>query len=114
MKYTLALLAAVAAFGILTPASASARDHCERRIVGYSASGYPVYSVYQIYGYDRWGNPLGRWVTESSCDRGYDRGSYGYSGYRSHGHRSHRPSIPLPPLPHHHRPGAGLSIFFGR
>lgn len=112
MKYSLALLAAVAALGIFTPVSASAHDHCERRIVGYTASGYPIYSVYQIYGYDRFGNPLGRWVTESSCEPGY-RGGYGYSGYRGHDY-PRRPSIPLPPLPPLPRPGLGLSLFFGR
>lgn len=114
MKFTLVLVAAVAAIFAATPSSAEARDYCggERRIVGYCRSG-PIYAVYQIIGYDRCGQPIGRWVTQSSYGGGY--GSH--SGYSSH-HGQHRPShggySGSHCAPDYRRSGLNLSFSFGR
>ncbi len=70
MKKILALVAAVTTLGFAVPSETQAWDQCNHhtRIVSYLPCGRPVYAVYQIYGHDRCGNPLGRWVTQrSSC-----------------------------------------------
>lgn len=108
MKYTLILVAAVAAIFVGAPSSAQARDYCsgDRRIVGYSHSR-PIYAVYQIVGYDHCGRPIGRWVTVSS-----------YGGYRSPSRYSSHSGHYGSPYGHHspysHRSGLNLSFSFGR
>jgi len=66
MKKLIALVLAVAALGALTPTQSQARDshHSHRRITGHHSCGRPVYSVYQVYGRDYWGRPLGHWVSD--------------------------------------------------
>lgn len=114
MKKIIAILTVVTAIGFLTPSESSARDYChtDRRVVSYHACGAPIYSVYQICGRDRYGNPVGHWVTQqvnhSSC-----RSCYPSSGHDGHGHHhghsshGHRPSFSGPP---HHRTA---DVFFG-
>lgn len=97
MKHLLAILSVLGVIAFTaTPTTANA--DCSRRIVSYTACGRPIYAVYQIYGYDRCGNPVGQWVTQSyhcscsicnprpvynpPCDRGY---GYGYPSHRSSG-----------------------------
>ncbi|MEN3940003.1 hypothetical protein WJU23_01835 [Prosthecobacter sp. SYSU 5D2] len=116
MKKIIAILAVVTGIGFLAPAESSARDYChnDRRVVSYHSCGTPVYSVYQVYGRDRYGRPLGRWVTQSaghgSCGRCYSR-----SSHRGHGHgyhySGHRPVLPVPP---HHRVASSFFFGFGR
>ncbi len=89
MKKALAILAAMTAIGFTLPAEAEANH---RRIVSYTSCGRPVYSVYQIMGYDRCGNPVGRWVTQSahcgcnSCNpRHRHHNHHAHSGFRNNG-----------------------------
>lgn len=65
MKKLIALLLAAASLGALVPTQAEAWDgrHSHRRITGHHSCGQPIYSVYQVYGRDPWGRPLGRWVS---------------------------------------------------
>lgn len=111
-KYTLLIIAAVAALFAFTPSSAEARDYCggERRIVGYSY-GAPIYSGYQIIGRDAWGRPIGRWVTQ----RSYHRGGYcpptRYSSYRGgYGYRPYGYGY----NPYYRRSGVNLSFSYFR
>ena len=69
MKTILSLLAAVTTLGFAIPSTASA-DHCDdRRIVSYLPCGLPVYAHYEVFGYNRYGQPIGHWETErTSCD----------------------------------------------
>ena len=65
MKKTLAIIAALTTLGFTLPSEAEANWGCNApRIVSYTSCGRPVYAVYQIVGYDRCGNPVGRWVTQ--------------------------------------------------
>jgi hypothetical protein len=85
-----ALFILLTAISALTVAVPEAQADCGRRIVSYTACGRPVYAVYQVVGYDRCGNPMGRWVTQSSycgCEichprprYEYREPSYGYGG----------------------------------
>jgi len=87
MKHILALVVVLSALFVITP-TASARDGCGSRIVSYTACGRPIYAVYQIYGYDRCGNAIGRWVTQSShcsCSVCNPRPVYSYPSYPSYG-----------------------------
>lgn len=112
MKKIIAILAVVTGIGFLAPAESSARDFChnDRRVVSYHSCGTPVYSVYQVYGRDRFGRPIGRWVTQSaghgSCGRCYSR-----SRHRGPVHYHPAPRPVVLPMPPHHR--AATSIFFG-
>ncbi|HCN29147.1 MAG TPA: hypothetical protein DIT64_10410 [Verrucomicrobiales bacterium] len=69
MKKTLLIITAAAALGAAAPTSAEAWDACHShsRVVSYLPCGRPVYAVYQVYGRDRWGQPVGRWVTQHSA-----------------------------------------------
>lgn len=92
MKHILALLAVFSAFALFaTPASA--RDGCARRVVSYTHCGRPVYARYEVFGYDRCGNAIGRWITESNrcgCAACNPRPVYSYPSYGgSHHHRGH-------------------------
>lgn len=101
MKKILILAAAAFTFGIAAPSVSQAWDQCNHgyqpRVVSYLPCGRPVLAVYQIYGYDRCGNPLGRWVTQrescgcSTCNpRSYcPQPSYGHSSHH-HGSSGHR------------------------
>ncbi len=116
MKKIIALLAVATGIGFLSPSESSARDYChnDRRIVSYHPCGAPIYSVYQICGRDRYGNPVGHWVTlntsHSSCRACYSRSSHhDHDHGHSHHSSSHGPGFPFPP---HH--GAAASFFFGR
>ena len=115
MKKILTLLAAVTSLGIAVPSTSQAWDQCNHgfqpRIVSYLPCGRPVLAVYQVYGYDRCGNPLGQWVTQrqscgcSVCNpRPYCPPAYGqYGGGYNPSHRSH-----------HHHSGMNWSFSFGR
>jgi hypothetical protein len=108
MKKMLSLLALTTLIGFAIPTTASAYDSCGRRIVSYTACGRPVYAVYQICGYDRCGNPVGHWVTQSascSCSRCRPRPSCdsGHSHSHSHGHSSHS---------HYSSPRRSVGFFF--
>jgi len=113
MKKIIAILAVVTGIGFFTPTESSARDYChnDRRIVSYHSCGAPVYSVYQVYGRDRWGRPIGRWVTQSvshsSCRTCYP--SYS-SGHHHHHHysSSYRTVVPVSPR------RTGFFFSFGR
>lgn len=120
MKTIIALLALAAGTGFITPSESSARDYChnDRRIISYHPCGTPIYSVYQICGYDRFGNPVGHWVTQNvshgSCRSCYSRSHHHHDDHdHGHGHGHYRssrgPSLPIPP---HHR--AAARFFFGR
>ncbi|MBL9143538.1 MAG: hypothetical protein JNM99_07610 [Verrucomicrobiaceae bacterium] len=83
MKSILAILTLLTALFVIAP-SAEAYDGCNRRIVSYTSCGRPIYATYQFYGYDRCGNPVGRWVTESSrcsCSVCNPRPVYSYPSY---------------------------------
>ncbi|MEQ1751243.1 MAG: hypothetical protein ABL974_17580 [Prosthecobacter sp.] len=113
MKKIITLLAAVTVFGIAAPSVSQAWDQCNHgyqpRVVSYLPCGRPVLAIYQIYGYDRCGNPLGRWVTQrescgcSTCNpRPSCPPSYGrYGGYQPSHHD-------------HHSSGTRWSFSFGR
>lgn len=114
MKKILALLAVAAGVGFIAPEQSSARDYChnDRRIVSYHRCGAPIYSVYQICGRDRYGRPVGHWVTQhtshSSCRSCNPRRGYSHS----HSHRDDcGPRLPVPP---HHRAAASFFFGFGR
>lgn len=113
MKKIIAILAVVTGLGFVAPTESSARDYChnDRRVVSYLPCGRPVYSVYQIYGRDHCGRPLGQWVTQhvnhSACGTCNPRPVCPPSYHGSH-HR--RPSFPVPP---HHR-AASFIFSFGR
>ncbi len=117
MKKLIALLAVATGIGFIAPAESSARDYChnDRRIVSHHSCGAPIYSVYQVCGHDRWGRPMGRWVTQhvshSSCRSCYPRHGYGH-GHHHHGHSSRYRSGP--PMPPHHRAAASFFFGFGR
>jgi hypothetical protein len=89
MKTILALVAAAAALGFAVPAETQAWDSCSNghsRIVSYRPCGRPIYASYVVYGRDRCGNLLGRWVTQREacgCDRCNPR-STGYCPPHSH------------------------------
>lgn len=107
MKKILLLLAVAASMGIVAPTSAEAWDGChpQRRIVSYLPCGRPVYSVYQVYGRDRWGQPVGRWVNEhAACGCNTCRPRIVHRPV-------HRPVCP-PPVYHAPVPSRGVSWFF--
>ncbi|TDU81151.1 hypothetical protein EI77_00453 [Prosthecobacter fusiformis] len=115
MKKIIAILAVVTGIGFLTPSESSARDYChnDRRVVSYHPCGAPIYAVYHVHGHDRYGHPIGHWVTQhtshSSCRSCYSRSSH----HHDHHHDSHHrgPSFPVPP---HHRAAASFFFGFGR
>lgn len=113
MKKIIAILAVVTGIGFITPSESSARDYChhDRRIVSYHSCGAPVYAVYHVHGRDRYGRPVGHWVTQnvshSSCGSCYPRSR----SHHGHHHHSHRPTLPVPP---HHRAAASFFFGFGR
>jgi hypothetical protein len=95
MKTLLSILAAVTVFGLAAPANA-AYPH-QRRIVGYS-HGVPIYSVYQVVGYNPMGFPIYQWVTQPVAPvivRPYGYRGYNYRpvhvppGHFKHGHGHH-------------------------
>lgn len=92
MKHILALLTLLSVFVFAVP---SAQADCGRRVVSYTACGRPIYAHYEKYGYDRCGNPVGRWVTDwyrCSCDICNPRPVYQsprYYDYDDHYSRSH-------------------------
>ncbi|MCA1963913.1 MAG: hypothetical protein LDL31_08220 [Prosthecobacter sp.] len=102
MKTILSLAAALTFIGFALPSETQAWDHCATpatRIISYTPCGRPVYAIYQVYGRDRWGNPLGRWVTQQSGH------TCGVCNPRpvcppSYGHGYHRPIVaPVPVCP---------------
>jgi hypothetical protein len=117
MKKIIAILAVVTGIGFLAPAESSARDYChnDRRVVSYHSCGTPVYSVYQVYGRDRYGRPMGRWVTQSrshgACGQCDSRSHRGHGHGHGHYHGSRRSVMPVPP---HHRAAASFIFGFGR
>jgi hypothetical protein len=113
MKKILALVAAVSAFGFAIPATSEANDWGHTRIVSYLRCGRPVVANYQLYGYDRCGNPLGRWVTQhTTCGCSVCNPRPACSPY-SHGHfggvrHIRTPIVPVAPC----APRSGVSWFF--
>jgi hypothetical protein len=112
MKKILALLAVLTVSGIAAPSVSQAWDRCssgfQPRVVSYLPCGRPVYAVYQVYGYDRCGNPLGRWVTQREacgCNACNPRPHCA----PSHGHFGHAPFVPS-----HRSRGVSWSFSFGR
>ncbi len=102
MKPILALLALLFAFTFLAP-TANAHDGYRRRVVSYTTCGRPIYAHFEIYGYDRCGSAMGRWVTDwyrCSCSTCSPRPvySYPYSGGRcdGDGYRHRGPSCDYP------------------
>lgn len=104
MKKLLMLVAAVAAFSLVPINSAKADHGCNRRVVGYSSCGDPIYAVYQVYGYDHCGRPVGRWVTQYPSHR------YSGGGYSSGYHQSYRSNYPRHCDSNRSRAGWGFSI----
>lgn len=114
MKTILALVTSVVALGFAVPSESSAWGPASphSRIVSYLPCGRPVYANYIIHGYDRCGNPVGRWVTQrEACGchlcspRPVCPPSYGRFG----GHRHvHAPVVPVTPC----APRAGISWIF--
>ena len=91
MKHILAILAVFSAFAFTAPTTANA--DCASRVVSYLPCGRPVYATYQVYGYDRCGNPVGRWVTnhvQCGCDTCHPRPVYIPHHDHGHGYSSHR------------------------
>jgi hypothetical protein len=113
MKHILATLTVLSAIAFTAP-SADAYDGCnQQRIVSYTTCGRPVYAVYQIYGHDRCGNPIGRWVTQSSrcgCSVCNPRPVYQPNCDQGHGHShgSNQSGYQYP------RRSVGFSFSFGR
>ncbi|MBV6500744.1 MAG: hypothetical protein CJBNEKGG_03229 [Prosthecobacter sp.] len=99
MKTILALATAAITLGFAAPSESKAWDRCSphSRIVSHLPCGRPVYANYVIYGRDRCGNPVGRWVTQRQacgCSLCSPRPvcpppSYGHHGsHHHHGHSS--------------------------
>ncbi len=83
MKTLITVLAAAITFGIAAPTSAKADCYSgQTRIVGYTSCGTPIIAVYQITGYNAWGQPVGQWVTQPSAPYGYGGYGYGYNAQR--------------------------------
>lgn len=112
MKKILSITAALTVIGFALPSETQAFDRCHTpsttRIISRTPCGQPVYATYQVYGRDRFGHPVGRWVTQRSshtcgvCNpRPACPPSYG------HGHH-HRVVAPAPICP----PRSGVSWFF--
>lgn len=120
MKKILALIAAVTVFGIAAPSVSQAWDQCgqgyQPRVISHLPCGRPVYTAFQLCGYDHCGRPIGRWITQhtvcgcsvcnprSYCPPPPCAPSYG------HHHSGYVPSYPG----HHHSSGARFSFSFGR
>jgi hypothetical protein len=64
MKKVLVVLLMLATVGFASVPQASADVQYQQRIVSYLQCGRPVYAVYQIYGYDAFRRPIGRWVIQ--------------------------------------------------
>ncbi|MBL9177001.1 MAG: hypothetical protein JNM65_02995 [Verrucomicrobiaceae bacterium] len=115
MKTLFSVIAAAAVLGFAAPTSAKADHFCngQTRVVGYTSWGTPIIAVYQVVGYDRCGQPIGRWVTQPVAPQpgyGHSHGhNHGYGGH-SHGYSGHgyRPSHG------HSRSGVSFSFGFGR
>ena len=114
MKHILALLALFSVFTFLAP-SATAYDGCARRVVSYTSCGRPIYAHYEVYGYDRCGSAVGRWVTDwyrCSCAVCNPRPVYSYpsygGGYSTGGDTHHRHSCDYP------QRRSGFYFSFGR
>jgi len=113
MKTLFSVIAAAAVLGFAAPSSAKADSchHGQTRVVGYTSWGTPIIAVYQVVGYDRCGQPIGRWVTQPVASHpgyGHSHGhNHGYSGH-SHGYNGYRPSHG------HSRSGISFNFGFGR
>lgn len=111
MKTLFSVIAAAAVFGIAAPTSAKAECQGQTRIVGYTAYGAPIVSVYQIVGYDGYGRPIGQWVTQvpqANCGYGgvprpvivQPSISFGFGGYNRGCNTGY--GYPQGPSHHHH------------
>lgn len=117
MKTLLAIVAAAAAFGIAAPTSVKADPGCshgQTRVVGYTSWGAPIIAVYHVHGYDRYGHPIGHWVTQPapvrpSCPPSYGGGYPGGYGGGYGGHHHHHGSSGG----YYGRPRSGVSFSFG-
>lgn len=109
MKTLFSVLAAAAVLGFAAPSTAKADSchHGQTRVVGYTSWGAPIVAVYQVVGYDRCGQPIGRWVTQPAAPRPGCGPSYGHS-HHNHGYSGYRPSYGSP------RRGISFSFGFGR
>lgn len=103
MKAILSLFAAAAVLGFAAPSTAKADCPGETRVIGYTSFGSPIVAVYQVVGYDGYGRPIGRWVTQAvqrpvcvqpSINFGFGvnsgcapRPNYQYNGHSHHYHR---------------------------
>ena len=95
MKRIIAILAALATLGLTVPTDAEAGHTSNRRVVSYTACGRPIYATYCIIGFDRCGNPIGQWVTETSrcgCSKCRPRVP-SFPGQRHHHHDYCPPSF---------------------
>ncbi|CAN5750329.1 hypothetical protein BH11VER1_BH11VER1_29220 [soil metagenome] len=108
MKKILMLVMAVAAFSLVPIQSAKADHGSNRRVVGYTSCGDPIFAVYQIYGYDQCGRPVGRWVTQYPSSRSH----YQNEGCRSDYRESYRSNSSRYCEPSRSRPSWGFSIRF--
>lgn len=66
MKTLFSVLAAAAVLGIAAPSSAKAEFPGQTRVVGYTAYGSPIISVFQVVSYDGYGRPIYQWVTQGA------------------------------------------------
>lgn len=92
------LLAVVAGFAVLTPATSQARDYHGSSNRSYShncgSCRTPIYRQRVVVGHDRHGCPVYGYRTVShSCRSSYGHSSHGHS---SHGHSGSRGGISLP------------------
>lgn len=106
MKKIIMLVVAVAAFSLVPIHNASAGHDSNRRVVGYTSCGDPIYSVYHIHGYDHCGRPVGHWVTQ------YPSSHHQSGGYRPQYRQSYRPDYSRHCEPSRSRSNWGFSIRF--
>ncbi len=85
MKAILSLFAAAAVLGFAAPSNAKADCQGQTRIVGYTSCGSPIIAVYQVVGYNGYGQPIGQWVTQPA------QGGYGYGSQGGYGYGAQRP-----------------------
>jgi hypothetical protein len=67
MKMILPILAVLLTVGMIYPSKKNSPSlhPSDRRVFGTHPCGTPIYSVYEIFSHDRWGNPLGQWVIQN-------------------------------------------------